>query len=259
MALKGRTVKSVTIFTDNQASILSSARPRHQSGQFMLRKIHHLVAILERKQCKVTIRWIPAHVGVPGNEAADILAKQATGWRDRKSTEPVDTSGIQKMSWMPQLLSSCKRLINQNARRLWGRMWSNGETGMQYKKRWQDKDMNLDRHINKLYLNLHKAESSVLIQMRTEKIGLYGYLSRIKRADDPWCGCRQAYQSVRHIIEECECLMDIRKDYLGSEVVQDARIFLRDPKLIHRTVSFMLATGLLDQFASYTKTISPLL
>ena len=36
------------------------------------------------------------------------------------------------------------------------------------------------------------------------------------------------------------------------------RIFLRDPKLISKTVNFMLATGLLDQFAQYAKTLSPL-
>jgi len=40
--------------------------------------------------------------------------------------------------------------------------------------------MALDRHVNKLYKNLsHKAEASVLIQMRTEKIG---YLNKIIRS-----------------------------------------------------------------------------
>ena len=94
--------------------------------------------------------------------------------------------------------------------------------------------------------------------MRTEKIGLHGYLFKIKRADDPWCGCEQAYQTVRHIIEDCECLIDTRFRYLGSEFVRDGRVYLSDPELIPKTVTFMLATGLLDQFASYTKTLSPL-
>jgi hypothetical protein len=119
--------------------------------------------------------------------------------------------------------------------------------------------MVLDRHVNKLYKSLsHKAEASVLIQMRTEKIGLHGYLYKINRADDPWCGCNQAYQTVRHIIEDCECLEDIRSIYLGTSYVRDARIFLRNIELIPKTVNFMLATGLLDQFTSFTKTLSPL-
>jgi len=63
---------------------------------------------------------------------------------------------------------------------------------------------------------------------------------------------------ARHIIEDCECLEDTRYTYLGASYVRDARLFLKDQELIPKTVKFMLATGLLDQFASYTKTLSPL-
>jgi ribonuclease HI len=85
MAIKGgRIVKKLTIFTDNQASILSSARPGKQSGQIVLRKIHWLVSVLHKRGCEITLRWIPAHVGVPGNETADWLAKTATGWKAKK-------------------------------------------------------------------------------------------------------------------------------------------------------------------------------
>jgi hypothetical protein len=62
---------------------------------------------------------------------------------------------------------------------------------------------------------------------------------------------------VRLVIEDCECLEDTRFKYLGASV-RDARIFLRDLELIPKTVKFMLATGLLNQFACYTKTLSPL-
>ena len=133
---------------------------------------------------------------------------------------------------------------------------------MLYKKRYGIDNSNsivFDRHVNKIYNSLlHKAEASVLIQIRTEKIGLYGYLHKINRADDPWCGCKQAYQTVRHIIEDCECLEDTRFTFLGTSYVRDARVFLRDSELIPKTVRFILATGLLDQFAKFAKTLSPL-
>jgi len=225
----------------------------------VLKKIHHLSSILRKRGCEVTIRWIPAHIGVPGNERADLLAKQATGWRSKKDTRPVDVSKVIKMTWLPQLLSSCKRMINSFANQCWNRQWSSGETGMLYKKRWHNNGTTLNRHVNRLYSNLSlKAEASVLIQMRTEKIALHGYLHKINRSEEPWCGCGQAYQTVRHIIEDCECLEDTRFTYLGASYVRDGRVFLRDTELIPKTVKFMLATGLLGQFASFTKTLSPL-
>jgi hypothetical protein len=163
------------------------------------------------------------------------------------------------MHWLPQLLSSCKRQINSFARECWTWHWRNGTTGMLYKKRWHDNGMSLDRHVNKLYSVLSlKADASVLIQMRIEKIALHGYLHKINRSDEPWCGCDQAYQTIRHIIEDCEGLEDTRLTYLGASYVRDARIFLRDIELIPKTVKFMFATGLLGQFASLTKTLLPL-
>jgi hypothetical protein len=46
--------------------------------------------------------------------------------------------------------------------------------------------------------------------------------------------------------------------YPGKSTIRDARLFLRGTELIPKTVRFMFATGLLDQFASYAKTLSPL-
>jgi hypothetical protein len=106
--------------------------------------------------------------------------------------------------------------------------------------------------------SLHKTEASVLIQMRTEKIGLHGYLNTIKRTEDPWCGCEQVYQTMQHIVEDCECLEDSHFPYLWKSIVRDARLFLRDTELMAKLVKFMLAASLLDQFASFTKTFSPL-
>jgi hypothetical protein len=82
--------------------------------------------------------------------------------------------------------------------------------------------------------------------MRTEKFGLHGYLNTIKRTEDPWCGCEQAYQTVRDITEDCECLEDTRFTCLGKSIVRDARLFLKDIELIPKTVKFMLVTSLLD-------------
>jgi hypothetical protein len=46
--------------------------------------------------------------------------------------------------------------------------------------------------------------------------------------------------------------------YLGKSTIRDARLFLRATEPIPKTVRFKFATGPLDQFASYAKTLSPL-
>ena len=78
-----RPTKTV-IFSDCQAAIQAVHNPKRSSGQFVLTSIYDHVRTLRSlqqtptfDQIPVEIRWIPAHVGVPGNETADVEAKLA--------------------------------------------------------------------------------------------------------------------------------------------------------------------------------------
>ncbi|KAK8012044.1 mitochondrial 2-oxoglutarate/malate carrier protein [Apiospora arundinis] len=77
LRLRNRQFTRIDIFTDNQAAIASSAWPQRQSGQWLLRQIAAQLATLQQQDIRVNIHWIPAHTGVPGNERADELAKEA--------------------------------------------------------------------------------------------------------------------------------------------------------------------------------------
>ncbi|KAJ5458796.1 hypothetical protein N7530_010740 [Penicillium desertorum] len=72
--------REVIIFSDSQAAIQAVQNPQRPSGQYVLALIYnHVRAIRSQTQgpTNITIRWIPAHVGVDGNEFADEEAKGA--------------------------------------------------------------------------------------------------------------------------------------------------------------------------------------
>jgi ribonuclease HI len=80
--------KLINIFADNQAAIRSLTRPEGRSGAYILKQIAARVESLQKSGHTVVMRWIPSHKGIEGNEAADIAAKEATGWREGTETGP---------------------------------------------------------------------------------------------------------------------------------------------------------------------------
>ncbi|KAJ7347776.1 hypothetical protein DFH08DRAFT_652965, partial [Mycena albidolilacea] len=67
------------IFINCQPAILALASPKPQPGQYLLAAFHAILACLlrTRRTLKIRIHWVPAHVGIVGNEAVDACAKAA--------------------------------------------------------------------------------------------------------------------------------------------------------------------------------------
>jgi ribonuclease HI len=70
---------SVDIFTDCQPAITALTTPRPQPGQHLLALFHTLLCRLHHAHptLRVRIHWVPAHVGIEGNEAVDVRTKEA--------------------------------------------------------------------------------------------------------------------------------------------------------------------------------------
>ncbi|KAF5637881.1 hypothetical protein F52700_4584 [Fusarium sp. NRRL 52700] len=67
-------------------------------------------------------------------------------------------------------------------------------------------------HNLKRYRGLSRAQSTMLIQCRTEFIGLKSHLYAIKASDTPLCDCGQGPQTVFHVFIQCERLAMARLD-----------------------------------------------
>ena len=111
----------------------------------------------------IHIHRIPAHVGVSGNEAADIAAKEATGWRDRGSGPQAPLANNLKL-----LTSAMRPEIRTKAKEAWDKAWTKEPYGKTTRKltRKPTKD------VLKKVKQMTRSKSTVIVQARTGKIGL---------------------------------------------------------------------------------------
>lgn len=174
-------LRKVAIFSDSQATLQSIQNPRMVSGQTYIRDCISLYWECVENGIDVVIRWIPGHEGVPGNEAADRTAKRAAMMGARRQVVPGDIK-----NWTRTMFgAAAKRRIRQEAKNVWGKAWDTEKSGKPTKKLIpRPSKGNLQ-----CWAYLRKATSSILIQIRTERVALGHYLWHINRRENPYCAC----------------------------------------------------------------------
>lgn len=240
---RGNIRKKVLIYTDNQAAIRSLARPTGKSGTYLLQDITRRMQELRAQGLALEIRWIPAHKGIHGNEAADRAAKEATGWRQRG---PPGSRALQ-----PPVLHSLKSTL---------KLWSRRVVNDRWRTQWQQETRGRAtfRHtpeptpkVLQPHKNFSKRQSAIYIQLRTEKIGMNDFLfkRRVPGVTDPRCDCGEGRQTVAHILLQCRKHTTLRNQELGQfPGRQNLRKLLSERKVAAKVVKFMEQTQILGQF-----------
>lgn len=129
---------------------------------------------------------------------------------------------------------------------------------------WQDRDPSAsgkDLHTLKpairakdrqIYNGLTPSERSVLFQARTNKIGLNGWLAKVKRTNTDRCPrCRGAPETRHHVIITCPAYQTLRARIWGDSQSCPRNLdkALGDPKHTLRTARFLLQTKRLAYLA----------
>ncbi len=153
--------------------------PDAQSGQYLLACIVRLIDYLRKIDggLQITLHWIPAHKGVPGNEAADVAAKEATGWREPKKRKAgslaLDFNGrdysaraegpkAEKPKYIRFLMSSLK----QSFRHLVAKEWTLAWIEAKHERATRRLLPNPTRTVLSRCKGMTRAISSIIVQLR---------------------------------------------------------------------------------------------
>jgi ribonuclease HI len=252
----------IIIFSDSQSALKATRNPGTPSGQYILVQIIQCLDQLQQSGKKASLHWIPAHQGIEGNERADIAAKEATGWRKVRSrngrTKEVDT-GITaaRPLTLKQLQAAAVQVIRKLTQKEWEDVWDKEIRGRDLYR----VSPRPTKSILKLHQGLSKPLSSILVQMRTGKIGLrhYLYSRNVPDIEDDRCRCGQSSQTVAHVLLSCRQYAQLREAVWWEEdkngrkkriTKTNIREILNTPAYAGKAAKLLKATELLEQFRS---------
>ena len=121
---------------------------------------------------------MPAHVGIEGNEKADIAAKQATGWRlkgRRGRQKEVNTGQTAPQAQLVRVLKSAvKTTVDKKMQQQWAELWRDCSKG----RALYSIITKPSKSVLQLHDKLTNRLSAIAIQLRTAKIDLQAFSGR---------------------------------------------------------------------------------
>lgn len=215
----------------------------------IVRRIYDHVRAIRSRQIptSITIRRIPAHVGVPGNEAADEIAKSAALWG---AGGTIEGAGADAEKHLVRLASAAKRSVRKRIRERWMKQWEKEKTARPTKQLVKEPS----RKTLELYSGLSRPYASILIQMRSMRIGLRHFLYKINEIESDRCSCDTGSQTPRHVLLQCPLYTDLQRTMLDKIARTDLGCTTEYDDIVSHPLAARYAavmihqTGLLGQF-----------
>lgn len=199
-------LSSVSIFTDSMSTLQALDSP--DPGP-LIQSLKASLATLTKK-APTTLQWVPAHVGLSGNEHADRLAKEGS-----QLTQPNTSVTYEE----------AKTLLRSRFRRDWASL----NDGYQAH---QDPIQTLERR-----------HQTTIFRLRTGHCGLRAHLKRIGVANTALCQCEQADQTPSHILQDCPLYEELRQQSWPGGMDLKTKLWGTAEDL-RRTSSFAASLGL---------------
>lgn len=216
-------LNAVIIGLDNQAAIKALTNQTSKPSHYLLDQIHDASERLQQQQdklrnseeitlariqgrkrplkkrgvCDLQIHWVPGHMDFEPNELADEHAKDAAkgiSSPSRKLPESLKQP-------LPSSTSALRQGSKTTLQRRWTRRW---KTSPRYNHIHSIDKSAPSKKWLKLVNSLSRKQSSIIVQLRTGRIGLNKHLHRIKKSDTPNCPhCPNIIEDIRHFLFTC--------------------------------------------------------
>jgi hypothetical protein len=175
------TENKITIFSDSLSGLTSLRSPALKNSPNLVKEIYHLIST---NKLKISLMWVPSHIGVVGNEHADRLAAMGTAH---------PTIDIEMMQDLKELKPKIKSHIDQ----LWQQKWDSLNKGDLYHR------ISPRIHPEKWRWKTRKAQV-VAFKLRLNACNLNSGLFIIGHHNTGNCDICNEKETVDHLLIECQ-------------------------------------------------------
>ncbi|XP_076047437.1 uncharacterized protein LOC143028972 [Oratosquilla oratoria] len=211
------------IFTDSLSALKSIKTGNHMEN-FLLGKIISTLSITSKS---ITLSWVPSHIGIFGNEKADILAKTALE--------------IDSITDIPLDIGTFNSILRKQLHTHWQLQWNNLDISHKQKEHITDWSTS--------YRN-NRLEEIAIARLRMNSTRLTHLKPYIDGVFPPQCNTCNTILSIRHILLHCskyntQRQVLIQHCQIKKIQLSTTNLLTDDRLLIDKVVFYLRTTGLL--------------
>ena len=199
-------VEHIVFFTDSMSTLQALVSKTDDSSICNLLSSIHRIS----QKASITLQWIPAHVGLPGNERADRLAKVGSTLEQPES----------HLSFM-ETKSRIHSLFKQ-------------ECSASHEGYSSPKDP---------FWSLDRVQQTTLTRLRCGHCRLNHHMSKLGITNSGKCDCGFPEQTPSHILQECPLFSVNRQKWWPTETPVNIKLWGSKPDLL-QTIGFISSIGL---------------